>query len=531
MTPARKPQKTPRFSVNGELPQEELADLVASCPLPDDFEFGVATAGFQNEGGFNGADEPKNNWADWEASGRVQTSGLAVRFWDHPEEHISRAASIGLNAFRLSIEWARIFPCTKPALSKPPDPDKEALRRYVSLLKSLRVKAMEPFVTITHFTHPRWLGVDGWSRDSTIQRYLEFVSYAIEGINSELVGTGESPISRILTFNEPNAPGPAGYFIGMFPPGRRGRLREAYDVTDRMMAAHIKAYNLIHDVYESKGWKTPQVSTNIFFSWTWGLGQCLIDLLLARESGVALEPSDLAAYVRDCSARFYRAWQADPNRPTGARVLLEQILSAVTARLVPERFSRTMRALYEAKRESCLDFIALDYYDPYLSNGLARPGRSTAMKQHWSPVANFWEQKFNPTGLPIACAACAQNAPLKPVIVAENGMATAVDEGMAYPRPDRITRDLFIRRYLAQIYVTRASGIDLRGYYHWTLIDNYEWGSYTPRFGIYGVDRTGTTPKILETDALGIDAAGAFRDAIVAIKTADPRDIAAELLR
>ena len=78
--------------------------------LPAGFRFGVATAGFQIEGGFNGPGEPANNWVRWERAGRVEPSGLAVDFWNRSEEHLDRAAAMGCDAFRLGVEWARVEP-------------------------------------------------------------------------------------------------------------------------------------------------------------------------------------------------------------------------------------------------------------------------------------------------------------------------------------------------------------------------------------------------------------------------------------
>ena len=78
--------------------------------VPPGLLFGVATSGFQIEGGFNGPGEPANNWRGWERSGRIEPSGVACDFWRHPEEALDRAASIGCDAFRLSVEWARIEP-------------------------------------------------------------------------------------------------------------------------------------------------------------------------------------------------------------------------------------------------------------------------------------------------------------------------------------------------------------------------------------------------------------------------------------
>lgn len=100
---------------------------------------------------------------------------------------------------------------------------------------------------------------------------------------------------------------------------------------------------------------------------------------------------------------------------------------------------------------------------------------------------------------------------------------------MSFGRPDGVTRDEYIRRHLAQILVARAAGIDVRGYYHWTLVDNYEWGSYEPCFGIHGIDRSGRAPAITDDDAMGCMAAVAYREAIEALRSGNPESIAQAL--
>ena len=91
------------------------------------FAIGVATAGYQIEGGFNGEGEPHNNWVSWERTGRAERSGVACDFWAHPEEALDRAAAISCNAFRLSVEWARLQPEQGTF-------DQAALERYVEIL-------------------------------------------------------------------------------------------------------------------------------------------------------------------------------------------------------------------------------------------------------------------------------------------------------------------------------------------------------------------------------------------------------------
>ena len=89
--------------------------------LPEGFLAGVATAGFQIEGGFNGPGQPANNWLAWEQAGRVEPSGNAVSFWERPEEALDRAAGLGCNSFRLGVEWARVVPDDRHVGSCRPD--------------------------------------------------------------------------------------------------------------------------------------------------------------------------------------------------------------------------------------------------------------------------------------------------------------------------------------------------------------------------------------------------------------------------
>ncbi len=95
--------------------------------LPDGFSFGVATAGFQVEGGYNGTGEPANNWGRFEAGGRIEVSGNACGFWLEPDQALDRAASLGCDAFRLSVEWTRLEP-------EEGQFDEDALGAYVRIL-------------------------------------------------------------------------------------------------------------------------------------------------------------------------------------------------------------------------------------------------------------------------------------------------------------------------------------------------------------------------------------------------------------
>ena len=138
-------------------------------PLPDGFLFGVATAGFQIEGGFNGPGQPANNWLAWEQVGRVTPSGDAVDFWRRPEEALDRAAALGCDSFRLGVEWARVQP-------GPGVVDAAAVDRYVAIVEACVDRGLTPLVTLHHFTHPAWLGEDLWLRPDAVSRFAAWAA-------------------------------------------------------------------------------------------------------------------------------------------------------------------------------------------------------------------------------------------------------------------------------------------------------------------------------------------------------------------
>lgn len=513
----------------GEPGIDEIRTLATAGQLPDDFKFGVAMAAFQNEGGFNGHAEPKNNFFDWEDTGKVERSGVATNFWTDPWSHLDRATAMACNAYRLSIEWARIFPSSEPGEGPSPSPDESALDHYAAILTACRERSMEPLVTLHHFTHPRWLGVDAWTRHSTVDQFIDFVEVAVTAINERLVKAGGEPLHNYVTINEPNGPGATGYFVGQFPPGRFLDAKSALRATDNIVAAHVRAYNKVHDVYKAKGWAAPSVATNTFVTWTWGLERVIPDLLLARENGV--DPGGLDAYFEESRRRMREIRAQDPNPPEPWRMTVERGIDWITDHIKAKHFPESVRACYEATRESSLDYIGIDYYDPYISRGIKMPGRQTAAGSRWRPIADFWEQVVNPAGLALICRAATINAETKPIVIAENGISSHTRGNMSFGRPDGVTRDDYIRRHLAQILVARAAGIDVRGYYHWTLVDNYEWGSYEPCFGIHGIDRSGKAPLITDDDAMGCMAADAYREAIEALRSGNSEAIAQVLSR
>src|ERR1700688_1394117 len=217
--------------------------------LPAGFRFGVATSGFQIEGGFNGPRQPANNWVRWERAGRVEPSGLAVDFWNGYEEYLDRAAALGCDAFRLGVEWAR-------GGSAPDQADDGALERYATILDACRERVMEPLVTLHHFTHPAWLGEDFWLTGDSPQRYAAWVETAVARLGSRC--------RTWVTLNEINAMGLGSYLLGLFPPGRFLAFAAMTGAFDHLLAAHVKAYETIHRLQPDATVTTNNVSISVY---------------------------------------------------------------------------------------------------------------------------------------------------------------------------------------------------------------------------------------------------------------------------
>src|SRR5207244_1197479 len=150
-------------------------------------------------------------------------------------------------------------------------------------------------------------------------------------------------------------------------------------------------------------------------------------------------------------------------------------------------------------RERKLDYVALDHYESVAGN-MVRPASYAARGlRHRPGVAELWEHVFSPDALAVFLRQAHLQDRDRPILVAENGLCTPDERA----RPDGVTRERFLRAMCAEVVRARDEGVPVAGYLHWTIADNYEWGSYRPRFGLHGVDRRGDDFTILDTDANG----------------------------
>ncbi len=388
--------------------------------FPDHFLWGTATAAHQVEGGnFN------NDWWAWEQAGHIVDGGssrIACDWWQRAEEDFDRAAALGQNAHRLSVEWSRI----EPAHGRWDD---AAMARYRQMLIALRERGITPMVTLHHFTTPLWLTREGgWERPSVVKHFRRFT----EKVVGEL-----GDLARLwVTINEPMVYVFQGYFEGRWPPGKKNPVA-GVRVARHLVMAHAAAYRTIHRLQ-------PEAQVGI-----------------AKHIRVfdPLTPSPLDRAVARLQDFVFN------------RMFLEALTDGVF-RLPPRR--RIPDAI------DSQDFIGLNYY-----------ARDRVAFDLWSPATLFGRLTTTPgteTGPPGWGEMYAEgiyrllkrlSRRHKPIYITECGV----------PDTAEMDRPRFITSHLRAVHRAIQEGVPVRGFFHWTLVDNFEWAEgWSMRFGLIALD-------------------------------------------
>lgn len=465
--------------------------------LPDGFRFGVATAGFQNEGQVNGPGEPRNNWFAWEAAGRVEQSGIALDFWERSDDHLDRAVAAGCDSFRLSVEWARCQPAEDQW-------DETAFDRYREILRGCHARGLEPLVTLHHFTHPGWLGEHFWLELDAPERFAAWVARAVREVGPL--------VSRWVTLNEINVCALQSFVFGGFPPGLWLGMGKAVRALDHLLTAHVLAYAEIHAQQPAA-----LAATNPYAFSAYELDRLLLDVLDCRSYGISRD--DLHAWLVERRRDYHAGIGAVTHRERALRA------AARSAFPLEQALPRAVSAVFESVHRCTQDVAQLNYYNPVVASHLRMPGHVTVGGRHWLPGRLHWDDR--PDARAFRTYVEANVVPARPLWITENGMCNRMRNGRSYPRADGWTRPRYLAAHLTAVADLIAGGVPIEGYHHWSLADNYEWGSYEPRFGLYGIDRARGV-RWLDTDSIGHDAAGTYRRLIEAMRDGDRDRLSAE---
>jgi len=494
-------------------PASLVAERLASLPTgPTSLLLGASTAGYQVEGGYNDRGQPANNWRRWELTGRAACTRRAADFWEQWPADLDRAQAMGLSAFRLGVEWARLErhprrPGGRVLLDEP------ALQRYAAILAGCGERGLTPVVTLHHFTHPEAEGPGLWiDGERGPDRFVPYALHVAERLGELLQREHhQPPIPYFVTINEPFMLAAGTHLAGIFPgpPGARGAA-SARLALENLHLAHVRLYRGLHRLYRERGWAPPAVTLNPWASLSPEADLLLLHLLQAPANGVP--QSRLAEHLRTERELFVEATgRLLQGRRTqaGWRGLIERSLQRVAAHaLAPERFTRLRDEVYAGPAdERLLDRIALDFYDPFYGN-YAELGFPRLLRIRRAP----WEWQQAPTALPgfLELYSRVGRGQL-PVDLLEQGMAVRCPlGGQPAARPEGFRRGALLRAGLLACLEAQGRGVPLGGYFHWSLMDNWEWGSFEPRFGLHGVIYEDGARR-LETDISGEPVGEVYR--------------------
>ena len=430
--------------------------------FPDDFTWGAASAGFQIESGLGNTD-----WAAWAAMpGKIADGDQPDEGPDalaHIDEDVAALVGAGLGGYRFSIEMARVFPTRTEFDAN--TPSAAGLAAYDELFAGLSAAQVAPMVTLHHFVWPLYMSdptaatePQGWERPDAVAVFADYCS--------RMGAQYGDRVDLWVTINEPTVEATVGYLATVFPPGVSD-MERVVAVMKAQVEAHARCYDALH--------AADQIDAD-------GDGEAaLVSISKHNRVYEPYDPSD----ERDQAAvaHAYRFWN-------------QWFLDAIILGDVDEDFDDVVDVVADPQLIGRADYIGLNYYgvsrvdadslkQPYLGNVPAQFDLQTERPKNdlgWDIYAAGFGKVIDDAasyGLPIH--------------ITENGIADSLD----------VNRTRFVAEHVFEIGAAIHRGVDLRGYYHWSLTDNFEWaGGFCPRFGLYLVDydspaRTRTPTKVV----------------------------------
>lgn len=373
-----------------------------SGQFPTGFYWGTATSAHQIEGGLT------NDWSEWEkSSARTASleaqglnpadyqSGQADNSWNHFEADIACLEWLNCNAYRFSIEWARIEP--EEGIF-----NEAALEHYHQFIKRLQEKGIEPFVTLWHFSNPLWIQKKGgWTNKETVSCFARYAQKVVSAFPE---------VKFWLTLNEPQIYAGKSYVEGHWPPQKKN-IFLYFKVFRNLIKAHRAAYEVIKE-HNSES-QVGVVVNNIDFDAAPGI----INTILA--------------------GTIHWWWNL---------YFLNQI-------------------------KNYQDIIGVNFYFHNRVNyGFSKNEYKKVSEMGWE----LYPASIKPILLHL-------KRYQKPIYITENGLADSKDQYRAW----------YIQEVLRYALEAIKEGADLRGYFHWSLLDNFEWAEgFTKKFGLFTVDRT-----------------------------------------
>lgn len=426
-------------------------------PFPENFTWGAATSAYQIEGAWNVDGKGESTWDRFvHTPGSVWNDHTA----DHAPDHYHRYAEdvalmrrMGLQAYRFSIAWTRVMPEGTGAVNE------KGLAFYDRLVDELLRAGITPWVTLFHWDLPWGVYVRGGWKNREIARW--FADYA-----AVVVDRLSDRVQHWMTINEPHIfLGPSEHEAVQTETGRKGHA-------ERLLTAHhcLLAHGRAVQVIRARAKKPPTVG--------WApIGRCKVPASSSAADIDAARRATLEIHHKDY---WNNAWFGDP--------------------IVLGHYPETGLKLYGADAPKVqpgdletinqkIDFYGLNIYDAELIAADPKDPGGKPLKRDWpmghaqtalrwfvTPEALYWGPKFLYERYKV------------PMAITENGLSS-----MDWPDLSGRIRDTqrvdYTRRYLLQLRRAIDDGVDMRAYFHWSLLDNFEWQhGFKERFGLIHVD-------------------------------------------
>lgn len=428
-----------------------------SILFPEDFLWGAATSAYQVEGSPLADDAGPSIWHRFvHTPGLVRngdTGDVACDHYRRYETDVRLMEELGLNAYRFSISWSRILPEGKGRVNP------KGLGFYERLVDALLARGIQPLITLFHWDLPAALDdLGGWLNRDSADWFAEYARVVFRALDDR--------VPLWITLNEPWVVSDGGYLHGAIAPGHRN-LFEAPIASHNLLRAHASAVQ----VYRAEGRHQIGLAVN-----------------LEPKYPASDSPEDVAATARA---------DAYMNRQ-----FLDPIFFGTYPDELREIFGQAWPEFPAADLEHIrqpIDFLGINYYTRSVTcnDPNAWPVRAGRVRQHRHTYTETdWE--VYPQGLTDTLLWVKQRYGDLPLYITENGAAFFDPPTPIDGRVDDPLRVHYYREHLRAAYEALRQGVDLRGYFAWSLLDNLEWSlGYSKRFGIIHVDYAtqARTPK------------------------------------
>lgn len=411
---------------------------MSDLKFPPGFSWGVATSAYQIEGAAAEDGRGPSIWDTFShAPGNTfegHTGDVACDHYHRYEQDVDLIASLGVDAYRFSISWSRVQPDGHGAWNA------KGLAFYDNLVDRLLEKGIKPHVTLYHWDLPQALqDLGGWGSRDTADRFAEYASVMGRRLGDR--------VATICTHNEPWCTAHLGHHVGQFAPGAKDP-QLAIQVAHHLLLSHGKALQAMR----AAGVKAP------------------LGIVLNQSSVTAATDSQ---EDRDLAERQYASfvrWYMDP-------IFLKRYPTAPGLHLYPVVHENDFNDIAQP-----LDFLGINYYTRIWASAATPPVPApNAMGANDMGWENY------PQGLAELLVKVNRDYNLPPVYITENGYAGA--DRLVAGKVEDTQRIEYVRTHLEALQQAMEAGVDVRGYFYWSLFDNYEWNSgYAKRFGLVHVD-------------------------------------------